>query len=390
MSTKQKKDIKISNEKTKRALTNKKCTAKPKNTTASSQKNPKDSLSFPSHRPITLSVKKISATNILRPPIKDRFDIPVQDETDYIPESPLVVLQVRGQRSYVIVEGLRNFNRGVLEKVAQFRCLIIGEVNDPVDATVERLARVLALENPFNLCEQAIAIWDIRERFGNEKFYAHGGNRRGKTHKKLSFIEVLKKEYPHRSYLIGVLGRFVDNVGPYAIKGLHDLLISNRENLSVSRVHRANGFMARTKLRKEIDTKVRKMNDDEATNKEIIHEVGLMVYKALFQQPKREKRSRPTQGCFNVGDRNNKSKSEGQTSGDPNIRKYGGIDSKKLLSIKKEVDLFIQEAERLQSFLKSKKRLTIADSEIFHKIGDRVQDAFEAFWLPFTAVESEQ
>lgn len=391
MSTKQKKDIKNSNKKTKCALTNKKSTAKSKNVTPSSQKNPNDSLPFPSYRPITPSIKKISAVNILRPPIKDRFDIPVQDMTDYIPESPLVVLKVSGNRKYVIVEGLRNFNRGVLEKVTQFRCLIIGEVSDPVDATVERLTRVLALERPFNVCEQAMAVWDIRKKYGDKKFYSHGGNRKGKKHKKLSFIDALKKEYPQRSYLIGVLRRFVDHIGLYGIQGLHDLFTANNENLTISRIHKANGFMARTKLRKEIDNKVKKMNEDEATDKEIMHEVALLVYKALFRPPKRNKRNKPTHGSFSNNNTNssNGAGTEVQKIESSDKMKYKPIDTKRLSTIKKDVNLFFKEAGRLQSFVKSKKKLTASESEAFYKIGENAQAAYEAFWLPFTAEGTE-
>jgi hypothetical protein len=59
------------------------------------------------------------------------------------------------------------------------------------------------------------------------------------------------------------------------------------------------------KLRKEIDTKVKKMKQDEAADDEIMHEVALMAYKALFAPPKRNRRNKPNHSSFSGGNNNN-------------------------------------------------------------------------------------
>lgn len=238
------------------------------------------------YRPESPTLKKISASKIKEPLIKDRFEIDVDDsENDNLSNVPIEVVYSHESAHYIIIKGLRIFYEGKQhKKIRKYRCLVVGEVNYDHETITARLAHVFAIVWPFHILEQARAICQTAELFDNT--YKHGGNRRGKNYKKQSAIDILCKQFPHKQTRIDDLKRFGKHIGLYGIEGLYHLLIAKKKELSMSLIHHGNPSLRKMKIRAKIDRNVKKMQDKGKDEIEIKQEVAKIIYPIFFEPVK--------------------------------------------------------------------------------------------------------
>jgi len=340
---------------------------------------------------ITIPAKKLKVPNF-----KDRFEYEVEDEEiECIDKIPLGVVYSEESRKFIIIKGIRYFYEGSNQNLNSFKCNIISEVNFDYEASMARIVYVLKDHKPFDILEQARCLFEAKKliitNVGKDLVYHPGGDRRSKKYRKLSLTELLINEMPYKKYRIQVLLRFGNNIGLIAIKGLHYLLESKNENLSIYQVHRMNPKLKRIGLRVKIEEMIRDMKRNAKNQIEIRNAVAVMVHDVLFVKFERSTHTKPeTKGNDSDDDGKDQNKEESNDTEKNDADKsltppaYFPVDPKSFSRIQNLYKDYFKEVERILKFLTSKKKLTELESEELHKMikaRDILNDEFKTLML---------
>ena len=335
--------------------------------------------------------RTISVKDMKVPSFQDRFVYTVSDEDLKNQNNfPIEVIYSFESEAYITIKGRRYFQEGKQRGIKKFTCAIIGEVQYDYEAFIPRLSHVLTDHKPFHILEKAKCIFETKKliipKYGAEKLFGKGGDRRSKNLQKFSLIELLKKELPLKLYQIDTLKRFADNIGPFAIEALYGLLKNKGEELSIYRVHRMNPTMREMGLRAQIDVKVKAMENNGSDPDEIREAVAIMVYDVLFEQEKPSKQKKPTvnsPGSGNQSDHNDRKQENADKKTTRKREEYVDIGSTDFKAIKQAFNNFAKKVPNIQKFMKSKKELTADETQKIHQMGEELQDSFQNFWVPF-------
>ena len=323
---------------------------------------------------------KIPAKKLKLPNFKDRFEYEVaDDEIECIDKIPLDVVYSEESRKFIVIRGIRYYREGLNQNLNSFTCNILSEVNFDYETSLARIIYVLKDHKPFDVLEQARCLFEAKKiiitNIGKDLTYSPGGDRRSSEYKKLSLTELLINEMPFKKYRIQVLLRFGNHIGLLAIEGLHYLLKSKNENLSIYCVHRMNPKLKKIRLRVKIEEMIRDMKSNSKSEIEIRDAVAVMVYDVLldkFKQPTPGKRANKGNDS-NDDKKNQNGKNSNDTKKNEDDKsltppKYFAVDPKSFARIKKLYGNYFKEAERILKFFNPKKKLTELESEELHKM----------------------
>jgi len=348
---------------------------------------PKSNNKIYGYHPITPTIKKILAGKIKEPLVKDRFETDVNDsELYHLGDILLEVVYSHESDTYILIKGLCVFREGKQQKVKEFRCLVVGEVQLDHKTVLGRLDHVFATIRSFHILDECRAIYQTRRLF--EDTYTHGGKRRGKDYKKQSTINCLCEHLPHKRSRIDILKRFGNHVGLLGIEGFYYLLKVKKRQLSLALIHSANPILRNMKMRTKINSKTREMRDNGSDESKIKEEIGTMIFDVFFEKPISKIVEKPVE-TDSKDSSDEKADAESTENDEPN--KKDKTTGKKFKDIKPAVYKPFQQSVKdmvpifsdLVDFVNSKNELKASETEKLHKMGEHFQEAFEKFWVPF-------
>jgi len=202
----------------------------------------------------------------------------------------------------------------------------------------------------------------------------------------------LCQQFPHKRTRIDDLKRFGGHISLIGIEGLYRLLKAKTQELNILLIHYANPVLRKMKMRAKIDRKVKGMESQGMSEKEISEQIGIMIYDILYepQEPLAKKISQPNSGDDSKGRDPVGHKSDGcmlnkETHCDncnSKTQLSPTIASRTYKPIGERVEAFIQKVPPLKPFAK-KKELNAKEIEELYNLGEELQDAFQKFWIPF-------
>jgi len=336
---------------------------------------------FPINR--TIDVKELRT-----PLFKDRFENEVaDDEVDYISKIPLKVVKSRESDKFIVVEGIRYLIEGEKQNLKKFKCSVIDEVDLDVHAYIPRFEHIFKDHQPFHILEQATALEEIKRlvisKFGDDKIFRHGGDRRSKNYKNhVTLVDMLKEKLHGKRYFIEGLIRFNKNASTTGHRYLYKILKLNNQKLSISKIRELNSKMRKMGLRKEVESLVKDLEKQNESEDKIQRSVAYLIYDVLFKSEKKlPEIERPAKEA--PEDDNGNDSTSPKVSEEESIRsipkKNNSIGTKDLDQIKKAFKkVFLMVAKIMQFFLK-KQSLNGDDIDKLNQLIDSLQSTFTDF-----------
>ncbi len=333
---------------------------------------------------------------------------------------PLKVVAIKGLKEFFLIEGFELYNFLKKNGAPKINVEIVGEAQCLAQLYFARAKSMINFNKSISNLELSLGLLFLRDelikQFGKKAFYDHGGKRKGKGKSKLSLSPYISKLLNMKTWSVAALLNFGLRLGPSALMGLQNF--KEAKELSIRSIQQLNAPIKKAKLKSEIDKCLRDMADSNASEQDIIYQAGKIAFDfiqeklgknkaklmsseelintiaAMFYDFTRGHSYPPVSqkdadaGEIKTGDDDSDSEESEDKVETPTIPpKCHEISRKDLTEIKKRYKDYFKMTRKVDTFLKSKRKLSESESQALYDMIDSIRSTFTDFAeLAFKAI----
>jgi len=298
---------------------------------------------------------------------------------------------------------------------------IMGQASCLSQLYVARALCMISPQKPVSNLDLSMGLVGLRKglikEFGKQAFCGHGGNRKGANKPKLNMSPHISKFLYMKVWGVRALLNFGSQLGPHALMGLQGY--RETRELSVRSIHQLNGPIKKANLKGKIDDRLKQVpvtihhkqemmkeagrvayefiqskKDKQMTVEEVNHAIQSLIYDLAMGEgePETPKDETPDAGGggdvkgSESGDAKGSDSNSGQNENDagPPPPKYRSVNAKELAEIKEKFKVFRKAIQKIETFLKTKRKLTKKETEGLSEMLQSISPAFTGFSISFT------
>lgn len=230
----------------------------------------------------TVNIKKIvTSAFFMRSKVYDSFD----DLSTITELDPIKVAITKDKELYILIDGQRRLEHAKSNGEKQVEVQIIGTVVCQSQIAMARGKEMVKFKKPLTPLELAHGLMQLKDQiicdFGENAFFSHGGDRKTNHKTKQSLQGYIAEVLGLNAFKVDTLLRFGSNVGPMGLAGL--LTKDDMVGMPLRQINQINASLKNADISKQIENRANELNDDGASQDDLIDGAGELASKTISQ-----------------------------------------------------------------------------------------------------------